>query len=104
MVEWSRRTWVDGDLDSGIRPEALAVNSMMLGVPMPDAPPDLAEKVEAALLRQVPEVADKVCDGMLVTSVAVSLKYGDGLGGPGNVVGFIGHASHRLRACEKPAA
>lgn len=29
---------------------------------------------------------------MLVTSVAVSLKYGDGLGGPGNVVGFIGHA------------
>ena len=43
---------------------------MMFGVPVPDASLDLAEKVEAPLLRQVPEVADQVCDGMLVSGVA----------------------------------
>lgn len=47
----------------------------------PDAPLDLAEKVEAALLHQVPEVADQVCDSMLVVAVAPSLKFGDSLGG-----------------------
>jgi len=41
---------------------------------------------------------------MLVTGAAVPLKNRDGVGGPRNVVGFIGHASHRLRACQKPAA
>jgi hypothetical protein len=29
---------------------------------------------------------------MLVTGAAVPLKNRDGLGGPGNVIGFIGHA------------
>jgi len=91
----SRLTLVDANFDCGIRPEALAVNRMMLRVPVPDAPLDIAEKVEATLLCQVPEVADQVCDGMLIAGVAVSLKYGDGLGGPRDVVGFIGHASHR---------
>ena len=57
----------------------------MLRIPVPNAPPDLAEKVETALLGQVSEIADQVCDGMLVTGVAVALKYRDGLGGPGNV-------------------
>jgi len=94
----SRLTLVDGNFDCGIRPEARAVDRMMLRVPMPDAPLDLAEKVEATLLRQVPEVADQVCDGMLIAGVAVSLKYGDGVGSPCNVVGFIGHASHRHHA------
>jgi hypothetical protein len=46
---------------------------MMLRVPVPDAPLDLAEKVEAALLREVSEVADQVCNGMLVTSAAMPL-------------------------------
>ena len=73
----------------------------MFGVPVPDASPYFAQKVEAALLRQVPEVADQVRDGMLVTGVAVPLKNGDGLGGPRNVVSFIGHASYRLRAYQK---
>jgi hypothetical protein len=98
VVERSRLTWVDGDLDHGVRPEARAVTSMMLSIPMPDAPLDLAEEVEATLLRQVSEVGDQVRDGMLVTSAAVLLKNGDGLGGPRNVIGFISHASHRLRA------
>ena len=50
---------------------------------LPYTPLDLAEKVEATLLCQVPEIADQVCDGMLITGVAVSLKYSDGLGGLG---------------------
>jgi hypothetical protein len=54
---------------------------------------DLAEKIEATILRQVPEVADQVCNGMLVTGAAMPLKNVDGLGGPRDVVGFIGHAS-----------
>jgi hypothetical protein len=40
----------------------------------------------------VSEIANQVCDGMLVAGAAVLLKNRDGLGGPGNVVGFIGHA------------
>jgi hypothetical protein len=39
----------------------------------------------------MPKIADQVCDGMLVTSAAVPLKYRDGLGGPRDVVGFIRH-------------
>ena len=37
---------------------------MMLRVPVPDAPLDLADKVEATILSQMTEVADQVCDGM----------------------------------------
>jgi hypothetical protein len=47
---------------------------------MSDVPLDLAEDVEATLRCQVPEVADQVCDGMLVTSAAALLKNGDSLG------------------------
>ena len=60
----------------------VVVFGVMLRVPVPNAPPYLAEKVEAALLSQVSEIADQVCDGMLVTSAAVLLKNRDGLGGP----------------------
>src|ERR1039458_1429143 len=70
----------------------VAVFSMMFRVPMPNPSPDLTDKVEAALLSQVSEIADQVCDGMLITGAAVLLKNRDGLGGPRNVVGFIGHA------------
>jgi hypothetical protein len=42
-------------------------------------------------LSQVSEIADEVCDGMLVTSAAMLLKNRDGLGGPRDVVGFIRH-------------
>jgi hypothetical protein len=72
------------------------VASVMFGVPMPNSSPDLTDKVEAALLSQVSEIADQVCDGMLVTSAAVLLKNSDGLGGPGDVVGFIGHLTPRI--------
>src|SRR5471030_1671185 len=65
--------------------------SMMFGVPMPNPSPDFTDKVEAALLSQVSEIADQVCDDMLVTSAAVLLKNRDGRGGPRNVVGFIRH-------------
>ena len=59
---------------------------MMLGVPVPNAPPDLAEKVEISLIGQVAKIADQVYDGMLIASAAVPLKNRDGLGGPGDVV------------------
>ena len=66
--------------------------SMMFRVPVPNPSPDLTDKVKAALLSQVSEIANQVCDSMLVTGAAVPLKNRDGLGGPGNVIGFIGHA------------
>ena len=43
----------------------------MLRVPVPDAPLDLADKVEATILNQMTEVADQVCDGMLVSGATV---------------------------------
>ena len=64
----------------------IAIRRMMLGVPVPDTSPYLAQKVEASILCQVPEVADQVCDGMLVASSAVLLENFDRLGGPGDVV------------------
>src|ERR1035437_11117998 len=70
----------------------VAAFSMMFRVPMPNPSPDLTDKVETALLSQVSEIADQVCDGMLVTGAAVPLKNRGGLRGPRNVVGFIGHA------------
>jgi hypothetical protein len=85
------------DLDCGIRPENVAIfsmmfRSMMFRIPMPNPSPNLTDKVKATLLSQVSEIANQVCDGMLVAGAAVPLKNRDGLGGPGNVVGFIGHA------------
>ncbi len=65
----------------------------MFRIPVPNPPLDLAKKVEAALLREVPKVANQVCNGMFVTSAAMPLKNVDGFGGPRNVVGFISHAS-----------
>jgi hypothetical protein len=38
------------------------------------------------------EVADQVCDGMLVSSATVLLKNRGGLGSPCNVIGFVRHA------------
>src|SRR5450759_2969419 len=70
----------------------VAVFSMMFRIPMPNPSPDLTDKVEPALLGQMSEIADEVCDGMLVTGAAVPLKNRDGLGSPSNVVGFISHA------------
>jgi hypothetical protein len=67
------------------------VASVMFRIPMPNPSSDLTDEVEPALLSQVSEIADQVCDGMLVTSAAVPLKYRDGLGGPRDVVGFIRH-------------
>src|SRR5664280_3715912 len=91
----------------------VAAFCMMFRVPMPNPSPDLTDKVEATLLSQVSEIADQVCDGMLVTSAAVLLKNRDGLGGPRNVVGFIRHtfpsdwplkdALDRMRQAERPS-
>jgi hypothetical protein len=70
----------------------VAVFSMMFRVPMPNPSLDLTDKVEPALLGQMSEIADQVCDGMFITGPAVPLKNRDGLGSPSNVIGFIGHA------------
>src|SRR6266487_1197728 len=70
----------------------VAVFGMMFRIPMANPSPDLTDKVEAALLSQVSEIASQVCNGMLVTGAAAPLKNRDGLGGPRTVVGFISHA------------
>jgi hypothetical protein len=95
----SRLPRLDGDLDCGVQPEIVVVTTMMLRIPVPNPPPDLAEKVETALLSQVSEIADQVCDGVLVTSAAAPLENRDRLGSPGDVVGFIGHLSPRIHDC-----
>jgi hypothetical protein len=87
-----RLSWIDRDLNCGIRPKNVVIFSMMFRVPVPNPSPDLTDKVKAALLSQVSEIANQVCDGMLVAGAAVPLISRDGVGGPGNVVGFIGHA------------
>jgi hypothetical protein len=81
--------WLDDDLDCCVGPKVIPVTRMMFRVPVPNAPRDLAEKVESTLLHQVSQIADQVCNGMLVTCAAMPLKNRDGLGGPRNVVGFI---------------
>src|ERR1035437_1404785 len=98
----SQLPWIDRDLHYGIWTQMVADFSMMFRVPMPNPSPDLTDKFETALLSQVSEIADQVCDGMLVTGAAVPLKNRDGLRGPRNVVGFIGHArpSTWLSSCE----
>ena len=75
----------NSDLDRSIRAEIVAIRNMTLGVPMADAALYLVEKVEAALLRQVSEVANEVCDRMLVACVAMFLKNCHRFRGPVNV-------------------
>jgi hypothetical protein len=56
------------------------------------------------------EVADQVCDGMLVSGATVLLKNRDCLGSPCNVIGFVRHArfsmapSCRIGYCRQGAA
>jgi hypothetical protein len=55
MLRLPRR---DGDFDSDIWPDMVAVMNMMLRVPMPNPSPHLIEKIKASLLGQVSEIAD----------------------------------------------
>ena len=64
---------------------------MLLGVPVPNAPAYLADKVETALIREMSEIADQVGDGMIVTCPAMTLKQCHDLSGPGDVVGSVDH-------------
>ncbi len=92
-----RRRWrlprCDGDFDSGIRAEIIAVKGMMFSEPVPNTPPNFAEKIDAALFPQVSEIADQVCEGVFVNGAAALLKNRERLGGRGDVFGFIDHAS-----------
>ena len=74
----------------------VAVRSMVLGVPVPNASLYLAQKVEAALLGQVSEIADQICNGVLMSSAAVLLKNFNCLGSPVDVIGFFYHDFVRL--------
>jgi len=65
--------------------------SMLLRVPVPNAPAKLTDKVKAALLGQVSEVANQVGDGMLLSRTAMTLKSPYGLCGPSDVVSSIDH-------------
>jgi hypothetical protein len=69
----------------------IAVMSMMLREPVANTTPNLGDKIEVALLGQVSEIADQVCDGVLFNGAAALLKNRERLGG-GNVFGFIDHA------------
>ena len=70
----------------------IAVMSMMLREPVANTTPNLGDKIEVALLGQVSEIADQVCDGVLFNGAAALLKNRERLGGGDNVFGFIDHA------------
>ena len=72
---------------------------MKFRVPMSNPSPDLTDKVKAAFLSQVSEIANQVCDGMLVAGAAVPLINRDGLGGPANVDRLYRSCSF-LRDCQ----
>jgi len=42
--------WRDGNLDRSLRAQIVAIRSMMLRIPMPNASLDLTEEVEATLV------------------------------------------------------
>ncbi len=62
---------------------------MVLSVPVCKRTPHLAEKVEAAILGQMSEIADEIGDGMFVTSAAVLLENCNSLCRPGDMVSFF---------------
>jgi hypothetical protein len=64
---------------------------MTLGVPVANGAPYLVEKVEAALLGQMSEIANEVCDRMLVAGAAMCLKNCHGFCGPGYVTCLVDH-------------
>ena len=64
---------VDRDLDCRIRPKVVAVLSMKFRVPMRNPSPDFTDKVKTAFFSQVSEIANQVCDGMLVTGSAADI-------------------------------
>ena len=72
----------DGDLDCSVWAEIVAIASMTLGVPVPNAPPYLAHKIEAALVGQVSEIADQICNGMLSPVRQCFLESCNRVGGP----------------------
>lgn len=74
------------DFDYSIRPEVVAVFSVTFREPMPNSSPDLTDKLEAALLRQMSEIVDQVCDGVLVSGAAVLQESCYGLGGLASAV------------------
>ena len=72
---------MDCDLDCSIRPEMVAVFSVTFREPMPNSSPDLTDILEAALLSQMSEITDQVCDAILVSGAPVLLERRDGLDG-----------------------
>ena len=67
---------------------------------MSNPSPDLTDKVKATFLSQVSEIANQVCDGMLVAGAAVPLINRDGVGGPVTILSrkFETFSSTRPRA------
>jgi hypothetical protein len=70
----------------------IAVMSMMLREPVANTTPNFGDKIEVALLGQVSEIADQVCDGVLFNGAAAPLKNRERLRSGGDVLGFIDHA------------
>jgi hypothetical protein len=89
------------DLDHSIRPEIFAIGCMALGVPMANASLYLTEEVKAAFLGQVSEVANEVCDGMLVACATMLLENSYRFGGPRDVVRLVDHRSIILQSTSR---
>ena len=87
--------WRNNDLDYSVRPKAVAIGSVVLGVPVPNAAPQLAQKIETAMLSQMSEIADEVGDGMFVTGAAMLLENGGRFRRPGDMVSFIDQLRHQ---------
>ena len=88
-----RVPWRDGDLDRSVWAEIVAIGSMTLGVPVPNASPYLTHKIEAALVGQVSEIANQICNGMLIAHTTMLLESCNRVGGPGYVANFVDHTN-----------
>jgi hypothetical protein len=72
---------------------------MMLGVPVPNTPLCLTDEVEAALLGQVSEVTNEVCDDMFIACAATFLENCHRFRSPRDVVSFVDHAHNPQPEC-----
>jgi hypothetical protein len=89
---------MNADLDFGVRHNGSSLISMGLRIPMPDAATDFPEEIEAAFFGEVSKIANQIRNSVFVAGAATSLKGGDRVGGPRDMVGLMRHVHPPVRA------
>jgi hypothetical protein len=79
----------NGNLDHGIRPETVSIRSVMLGVPVADCHALPRRESRSHAHPPSVQIANQVCDRMLVACATMLLKSCHGFCGPGNVIRLV---------------